>query len=143
MPSQPNFKTADWTGIVRPDLDHDCELTTLLIRLPKDLADDVALATYESRCWFDSEEEFIATAVSWALRSLAEEPPQIGVHGQMAAVRRRGRHARRQNPTSALFTQVPTCDGLQSGFNNENLTEQQTKGDAKAGGRRTRLGRVS
>jgi hypothetical protein len=49
MRSQPNFKTADWTGIVRPHLAHENELTTFLIRLPKELADDVALATYEYR----------------------------------------------------------------------------------------------
>jgi hypothetical protein len=77
MPSQPNFKTAHWTGIVRPHLYDENELTTLPVRLPKDLADDVALATYEYRCWFDSEEEFIATAISYVLQSLAEKPPPI------------------------------------------------------------------
>lgn len=50
-------------------------MTTLSIRLPKELADDVAAATYEYRCWFDSEEEFVATAISYVLKSIAEDPP--------------------------------------------------------------------
>ena len=86
MPSQPNFKTADWTGIVRPHLADENELTALSIRLPKELADDVALAAKKYRRWFDSE-EFIATAVSWALRSLVEDPPPI---------RRRPKHLRQK-----------------------------------------------
>jgi hypothetical protein len=73
MPS-PNFKTADWRGIIRPDLHPPNELVTLLLRLPRDLADDVALAADEYRRHFDSDEELIATAVGFAINSLAEEP---------------------------------------------------------------------
>lgn len=74
MPSQPNFKTAHWRGIIHPDLDPPNELVTLSIRVPKDLADDVALAAHKYRRWFDSGEEFVATAISYAINSLAEKP---------------------------------------------------------------------
>ena len=74
MPSQPNFKTAHWKGIVRPNLSRPDELTALSIRLPKELAADVFLAAHEYRCLFDSAEEVIATAVSWAIQSLTENP---------------------------------------------------------------------
>ena len=92
MPSQPNFKTAHWTGIVHPDLWSQDELTALSIRLPKDLADDVVLATYEYRCWFDSEEEFIATAILYVLKSIDEESPPIRRP-------RRARVGRKKRPT--------------------------------------------
>ncbi len=72
MPPQPKFKSAHWKGIVRPDLAQEGELSTLLVRLHKDLADDVAMATYEDRSRFASEEEFIATAILYANKSIAK-----------------------------------------------------------------------
>lgn len=73
MPSPPNFKTASWRGIIHPDLDPPNELVTLSVRLPQELADDVALAAYKYRSRFDSQEELIATAIAYAISSLAEE----------------------------------------------------------------------
>ncbi len=92
MPSPPKFKTAHWAGIVRPNLGHESELNTLTIRLPKELAEDVVLAAQEYRCLFDSVEEVITTAVSWALRSLADEPPTS--KPKPSGVRRRERRTR-------------------------------------------------
>ncbi len=72
---QPNFKTANWTGVVRPRLADESELITLTVRLPKELAEDVELATSEYRHLFNTEEELIATAIFYAISSLAEELP--------------------------------------------------------------------
>lgn len=67
------FQTAHWAHRA-PYLADESELTTLSVRLPKELADDVALVRYEYRVWFDSEEEFVATAISYAISSLVCEP---------------------------------------------------------------------
>lgn len=82
MRSPLNYKTAHWKGIIHPDLDPPDELVIVSVRLPKDLADDVALAAHEYRRWFAFEEELVATAVSWMISNLAEVPfPDVGENG--------------------------------------------------------------
>jgi hypothetical protein len=89
MPSPLNFKTADWQGIIRPDLDPPTELVTLSVRLPRDLAHDVELAVHEYRRYFDSSEELIATAVGFAINSLSEEPLQEAKEPRKRGTRKR------------------------------------------------------
>jgi hypothetical protein len=102
MPSPQNFKTASWRGIIRPDLHPPNELVTLSVRLPRDLADDVALAADGYCRHFDSDEELIATAVGFAINSLAEEPPPIRIP-KGTEKRRKPHSARRRHSTVHLW----------------------------------------
>jgi hypothetical protein len=99
MPSPLIYKTADWRGVIRPDIDPATELVTFLIRLPKELAEDVELAAHEYRKLFDSAEELIATAVGYAINSLAEDPPP---RRNSSPKNRRSKRKRRKLDTSKL-----------------------------------------
>lgn len=71
------FKTRRWQGVVHPDWSPATDLVTMSIRLPTELDDDVEVAVKKCAHWFDSREEFVATAVAWAIQSIAQDPPPI------------------------------------------------------------------
>jgi hypothetical protein len=72
-----NFKTASWRGVVHPDRSPATDLVTTSIRLPKELADDVEVAVAKYADWFESKEEFLATAAAFTIQSMTEDPPPI------------------------------------------------------------------
>jgi hypothetical protein len=102
MPSPLIYKTADWRGVIRPDLDPPHELVTFSVRIPKELAEDVEFAAHEYRKYFHSPEELMATAVGYAINSLAEDPPPTSP--KVSPKNRRSKRKRRKADTSFVDT---------------------------------------
>ena len=71
------FKSASWRGVIHPDRSSATDLIAISVRLPKELENDLDLAVKKYADWFDSKEEFIATAAAYAIQSMAEDPPSI------------------------------------------------------------------